>query len=52
MYQLKPKGTPTFGILEVGLAKLLENDPAALGVVPDSMVMGSLGIMAYVSAEA
>ena len=40
MYQLKPKGTPTFGIFEVGLAKLPEDDPAALGVVPDIMVIG------------
>ena len=40
MYQLKPKGTPTFGISEVGHAKLPEDDPAALGVVPVPKVMG------------
>ena len=40
MYHLKPKGTPTFGIFELGLAKLPEDDHAALGVVPDPKVMG------------
>ena len=54
MYQLKHKGSPTFEIFEVALAKLPEDDPAALGVVPFLFPpwWAGLGIMAYVSAEA
>ena len=40
MYQLKHKGSPTFEIFEIAFAKLPEDDPATLGVVPDPMVMG------------
>ena len=40
MYQLKHKGTPAFEIFEVGLAKMPEDDHAALGVVPVPKVMG------------
>ena len=39
-YWLKPMGTPTFGIFEVGLAKLPEDDPAALVAVLVPVVMG------------
>ena len=45
MYQLKPKGTPTFGIFEIAPAKLPEDEPAPLGVVPIPKVT-DLGIMA------
>ena len=37
---MEPKGTPTFGISKIALAKLSEDDPAALGVVPVPKVMG------------
>ena len=47
MYQLEPKGTPTFGIFEVGLAKLPEDGPAALGVVPDPKVMGRQTLVSW-----
>ena len=45
MYQLKPKGTPTFGIFEIALAKLPEDDPAALGVVPVGQTLVAWPVM-------
>ena len=45
MYQLKPRGTPTFGIFELALAKQLQDDPAALGVVPVGQTLVSWPVM-------